>query len=96
VSCAAALDQAFSGTRPFDEATDEYRAIRDARVRAIYELTADFASLQPPPPDLQQLLAAVSRTEEAADGFARVVAGVMSPDEFFSDENAGRILAAAA
>jgi flavin-dependent dehydrogenase len=94
--CAAALDQAFSGTRPFDEAMHEYRSTRDARVRGIYELTADFATLQLPPPDLQQLLAAVSQTEEAADGFARVVAGVTSPDEFFSDENARRILAAAA
>ena len=30
------------------------------------------------------------------DGFARVAAGVTSPAEFFSDENVGRILAAAA
>ena len=30
------------------------------------------------------------------DGFARVTAGVTSPAEFFSDENAERILAAAA
>jgi hypothetical protein len=29
------------------------------------------------------------------DGFARVNAGVTSPAEFFSDENLGRILAAA-
>jgi hypothetical protein len=61
----------------------------------MYELTADFASLESPPPNLQQLLAAVSRMEEAADGFARVLAGVTSPVEFFSDENAGRILATA-
>jgi 2-polyprenyl-6-methoxyphenol hydroxylase-like FAD-dependent oxidoreductase len=93
--CAGALDQALSRARPFDEAMGEYRSLRDARVQAMYELTADFASLEPPPPDLQQLLAAVSRTEEAADGFARVLAGVTSPAEFFSDENAGRILATA-
>jgi hypothetical protein len=30
------------------------------------------------------------------DGFARVLAGITSPADFFSDENAGRILAAAA
>ena len=62
----------------------------------MYELTADFASLEPAPPDVQHLLAAVSRTEEAMDSFARVIAGVTSPVEFFSEENAGRILAAAA
>jgi flavin-dependent dehydrogenase len=94
--CAAALDEAFSAGRPFDEAMEEYRSTRDAQVRPMYELTADFASLEPAPPDLQQLLAAASRTQEAMDGFARVIAGVTSPAEFFSQENAGRILAAAA
>jgi 2-polyprenyl-6-methoxyphenol hydroxylase-like FAD-dependent oxidoreductase len=94
--CVEALDQAFSGTRPFDEAMAEYQSTRDAHVKAMYELTADFASLEPAPPELQQLLAAASRSEEAMDGFARVLAGVTSPAEFFSEENAGRILAAAA
>jgi 2-polyprenyl-6-methoxyphenol hydroxylase-like FAD-dependent oxidoreductase len=94
--CAAALDRALSGLSTFDEAMDEYRSVRDRRVGAMYELTADFASLDPPPPDLRQLLAAVSRSEDASDGFARVLAGVTSPAEFFSEENAGRILSAAA
>jgi hypothetical protein len=62
----------------------------------MYELTAELASLEPPPPELAQLLAAVSRSEEASTGFTRVIAGVTSPAEFFSDENAGRIMAAAA
>jgi hypothetical protein len=30
------------------------------------------------------------------DEFARVLAGITSPADFFSEENAGRILAAAA
>jgi 2-polyprenyl-6-methoxyphenol hydroxylase-like FAD-dependent oxidoreductase len=94
--CARALDDAFSGTRSYDEAMGEYQSTRDDRVRAMYELTAEFASLEPPLEELQQLLAAVSRTEEAMDGFARVLGGVTSPAEFFSEENAGRILAAAA
>jgi flavin-dependent dehydrogenase len=94
--CANALDQAFSGVRPFEEAMEIYRASRDARTKAMYELTADLASLEPAPPELQQLLAAVSQSEEASNGFTRVIAGVTSPAEFFSDENAGRIMAAAA
>ena len=81
--CADALDQVFSRARPFEEAMEEYRSSRDARTKAMYELTADFASLDPPTPELQQLLAAVSRTREASDGFARgprrrhVVGGVL-------------------
>jgi 2-polyprenyl-6-methoxyphenol hydroxylase-like FAD-dependent oxidoreductase len=94
--CADALDQSFSGTRPFEEAMERYRATRDARTKAMYEFTAELASLEPAPPELQQLLAAVSQSQEASDGFTRVIAGLTSPAEFFSDENAGRILAAAA
>jgi 2-polyprenyl-6-methoxyphenol hydroxylase-like FAD-dependent oxidoreductase len=94
--CAGALDQSLSGARPFDEAMAEYGSQRDAQVKPMYELTADFASLEPAPPELQQLLAAASRDEEAMHGFARVIAGVTSPADYFSEENAGRILAAAA
>ena len=93
--CADALHEALSGERPFDDAMEEYRSTRDSQVKAMYELTAGFASLEPAPPELQQLLAAASRSEEAMDDFARVLAGVTSPADFFSDENAGRILAAA-
>ena len=62
-------------------------AFRDA------ELTTQLATLEPPPPELQQLLAAVHGNQEAMDGFARVIAGVTSPAEFFSEENVGQILA---
>lgn len=94
-SCADALHQAFSGARPFEEAMEAWRVARDARAKAMYELTSDFASLEPPPADLQHVLAAAARSEEAMDGFARVLAGVTSPADFFSDESVGRILAAA-
>ena len=60
----------------------------------MYEFTAELASLEPPPPEMQQLLAAVSGNQDAMDGFARVTAGVTSPAEFFSDENVARILGA--
>ncbi len=94
--CAAALDEALSGARSFDEALGEYQATRDAHVRPIYELTAEFASLEPPPPELQRVLAAVHGNQAAMDDFARVIAGITSPAEFFSEENLGPIMAAAA
>jgi hypothetical protein len=43
----------------------------------------------------QQLLGAVHGNQEAMDGFARVNSGVTSPAEFFSEDNVGRIFAAA-
>jgi hypothetical protein len=41
------------------------------------------------------VLAAIHGNRQAMDGFVRVTAGVTSPAEFFSEENIGRILAAA-
>ena len=94
--CATALDETLDGRRSFEDALGEYQARRDERVLPMYEFTAELAALTPPPPEMEQLLGAVSRSQESMDGFARVAAGVTSPAEFFSDENAQRILAAAA
>jgi 2-polyprenyl-6-methoxyphenol hydroxylase-like FAD-dependent oxidoreductase len=94
--CATALHQAFSGARSFEAAMAEYQSTRDGQVLSMYEFTIQSATLEPPPPALQQLLDAVHGNRDAMDGFARVNAGVTSPAEFFADENVGRILAAAA
>lgn len=94
--CVAALDASFSGPRPFDEAMSEYRAARDEHALPMYEMTAGIAMLEPPPPDLAQLLMAARGNQEAMDGFARVNSGVTPPAEFFSPENIGRIMATAA
>jgi flavin-dependent dehydrogenase len=94
--CATALDDALGGGRSFEAALGEYQLRRDEQVLPMYEFTADLAALAPRPPEMELLLRAVSRSQEAMDGFARVAAGVTSPAEFFSDESAERILAAAA
>jgi hypothetical protein len=44
---------------------------------------------------MQQVFAAIAGNQEAMDGFARVNALVTSPAEFFTQENIGRIMAAA-
>ena len=93
--CATALDESFSGARPFEVAMGEYQSTRDEQVLPMYELTTEIATLEPPPPEMQQVLGAVHGNQDAMDGFARVMAGVTSPADFFSEENAGRILAAA-
>jgi 2-polyprenyl-6-methoxyphenol hydroxylase-like FAD-dependent oxidoreductase len=94
--CVRALDEAFSRRRPFVEAMTDYQAARDEHVLPMYEFTAQFASLEPPPPELQQILQAAHGNQEAMDGFARVNAGVTSPREFFSEHNVRRIFAATA
>jgi flavin-dependent dehydrogenase len=91
--CATALDETFSSARSFEVAMDEYQSTRDEHVLPMYEFTTQLATLEPPPPELEQLLGAVHGNQDAMDGFARVNAGVTSPAEFFSEENIGRILA---
>jgi flavin-dependent dehydrogenase len=93
--CVAALDKSFSGARPFDDALDQYRRMRDARVKAMYEFTCQLATLEPPPPELQQLLGAIQGNQRGMDGFARMNAGTISPAEFFAPDNVNAITAAA-
>lgn len=92
--CATALDETFTGAGSFDAAMADYQTRRDAQVLAMYEFTTELATLEPPPPALQQLLAAMPGNQEAMDGFARVNAGVTSPAEFFSPANVEKIMSA--
>jgi 2-polyprenyl-6-methoxyphenol hydroxylase-like FAD-dependent oxidoreductase len=86
-----ALDQALSGTRPFDAALGDYQATRDARALPIFEFTCQLATMEPPPPELQQVLGAVYGDQDAMDQFCRVNAGAMSPAEMFAPDNLGPI-----
>jgi hypothetical protein len=88
------VDEAFTGARPFEAAMGDYHATRDRQVLPMYELTTQLATLEPPPPEFQQLLAALVGNQDAMDEFIRVTVGVTSPAEFFSKENAGRMLPA--
>jgi len=94
-ACADALHRALSGASPFDDTMAAYQAARDAHVLPMFEFTCELATLEPPPPEMQQLLGAIHGNQDAMDGFARMNAGVTSPAEFLSEENIGRIFAAA-
>jgi hypothetical protein len=72
-----------------------YQRDRDAKVLPMYEFTWQLATLEPPPPDMQQLFGAIHGNQKAMDGFGKVNAGTVSPSEFFSPENIGAIMAAA-
>lgn len=93
--CARALDLSLSGAVAFDQAMAAHQRARDARVLPMYEFTAQIATLEPPPPEMQRLFAAMAGDPEAMDGFVSVVAGTRSPEEFFAPGNLGRLLGAA-
>ena len=92
---AGALDDAFSGRRPFEEGMSDYQRTRDEEAMPVYEFTDDFAQLQPPPPQMQQLIGAMHGNQEAIDGFVSVQASTLPAPEFFAPENVGRIMAEA-
>lgn len=90
--CAGALHAWLSGACAFEDALSAYQTERDEHAQAIYEFTLQFASLMPPPLEMQQLLAAIHGHQEAMNGFVRVFSGVVSPAEFFAEANVGRML----
>ena len=92
--CAAAIDEALSQKRPFDDAMAAYQHSRDARVKAMYEFTCMLATLEPPPPELQQLLGAAHGNREAMNDFVRMNAGTISPAQFFAPANVDAIMRA--
>ncbi len=93
---ATAIDDACSGHRSYDEAMSEYQDTRDHEASPVYDFTDDFAQLQPPPPEMQQLLGAMRENQEAMDGFVSVQAATLPAPEFFAPENVGQIMAKAA
>ena len=89
------MNDTLAGRRPYDDAMADYQRARDERSQPIYELTCEFAKVEPPPPEMQQLIGAMQGNQEAMDGFVSVMAGTLPAPEFFGPENAGRIMAEA-
>jgi 2-polyprenyl-6-methoxyphenol hydroxylase-like FAD-dependent oxidoreductase len=87
------LDEAFSGRQTFDEAMSYYQKTRDEHALPMYDFTCQLATMEPPPPEMQHLLGAVSASREGGNAFASMAAGTMPVPEFFSPENIGRIMA---
>jgi 2-polyprenyl-6-methoxyphenol hydroxylase-like FAD-dependent oxidoreductase len=89
---ADALDSAFAGRHSYGEALAAYQRTRDDTTVPMYELTANFASFDPPPVHMQRLLAAVAADERASEDFVSVQAGTMPVPEFFDPANVTRYL----
>jgi 2-polyprenyl-6-methoxyphenol hydroxylase-like FAD-dependent oxidoreductase len=93
---AAAIDDDLAGRRPYDDGMRAYQQTRDAEAGPVYEFTDDFAQLQPPPPELQQLIGAMHGNQEAMDAFVSVQAATLPAPAFFAPENIGAIMSQAA
>jgi flavin-dependent dehydrogenase len=88
---AEALAAAFGS----EDAMGAWQRMRDESSLPMYELTCDFATLEPPPPEMQSLFAAIQRDQAAMDDFVSVMAGTLPVPQFFAPENLGRLMASA-
>ena len=86
-----ALDEGFAGRRPPEAALADYERARNEAVMPIYGMTCELAKLEPPPPEMQRLFAALRDNGGEAGRFMGTIAGTVPIPEFFSPENISRL-----
>jgi 2-polyprenyl-6-methoxyphenol hydroxylase-like FAD-dependent oxidoreductase len=91
---ADAIDAAFAGRLSPEEALAGYEQKRNEAVMPMYQLTCNLARLQPPPPEMLGLFAALRDNEEQSGRFLGTIAGTVSIPEFYSPENMRRVTGA--
>jgi 2-polyprenyl-6-methoxyphenol hydroxylase-like FAD-dependent oxidoreductase len=82
--CAHALDAWLSGGSEYHAVMSAYQQNRDGRVAGMYDFTAQLATLEPPTPEMQQMLGAVAGNQDAMNAFVSMIAGTMPLEEFFA------------
>jgi 2-polyprenyl-6-methoxyphenol hydroxylase-like FAD-dependent oxidoreductase len=92
----SALGDAWNGSRSLDDALADYHRRRDEAAIPIYDLTCQLATLAPPPPEMLALLGALPGNQPQTDRFVGVIAGTVSPADFFAPENGAAIMQRAA
>lgn len=90
-----ALDAGFADRRPLDEALAEYQSSRDRRAKPIYDFTCELATLEPPPPLMQQLFAALHGNQAATNQFYAAITGSLPLPEFMNPDNIRQIMVSA-
>jgi flavin-dependent dehydrogenase len=86
-----AIDAGFSGRESMETAMAAYQKNRDEKSMPMFGLTCDWASMQPPPPEMENLLLALRGNQVETNNFFGTLAGTVSIPEFYSPENMQRI-----
>lgn len=87
-----AIDDAFSGRRPIDEAMADYEQTRNVESAPLYQMTLQQAMMQPPPPEIQAIMVALQDDEEQRNRFFGILAGSVAFSDFFAPENVAAIM----
>ena len=98
---ALGISDAFRDAELLAEAIDggdlaSYEQRRNEMAGAGYASTIEFARLQPPPEEMQQLFFALRSNQEQTNRLFGTFAGTVPHAEFFSPENLGEIMGAVA
>lgn len=93
---ADAIDAGFSGREDLRSALGAVERSRNDRVRPMCEFTYELAQLEPPPPHMQELFAALRGNPEATNDFFSAITGAKPLGAFLSPENLNSVIAAAA
>ena len=91
----AALSAGLSDGGAFDPLLSAHEAARNERVRPMYEFTTHLAALEPPPPEMQALFAALRHNQDATNAFLSAITGAIPLPDFMSSGNIARIMAGA-
>jgi hypothetical protein len=87
-----ALAAGLSGRGDLDELLAGHELTRNERVRPMYEFTSHLAMLEPPPPEMQALFAALRHNQDATNAFLSAITGAIPLADFMSEENVRRIM----
>jgi hypothetical protein len=61
----------------------------------MYDFTCELAALEPAPPPLRELFAALHHDREATNQFYSAITGAVALPSFMNPENIGRIVSSA-
>jgi flavin-dependent dehydrogenase len=89
---AKAIDEGLSGGKALSESLAEYEEARNRAVIPMFELTCQFARLDPPAPPMVELFTALERERAAADQFCGVFAGTVPVEKFYDPANLRNIV----
>src|SRR5690606_12828348 len=88
---AAAVDDGLYGRQPMMDALAAYQRARDEAKLPRYQMTCEQAKMEPPPADMQQIMAALQGNQAQINRFFGMFAGSVPIAEFFAPENIGKI-----
>lgn len=92
---AEAVDDGFTSRRPLEQALADYEQRRNAMAMPIYEFTCQSALLEPPTPEMTQLVLALRDNQPETNRFFGILSQTTSAAEFMNPANLSGIISAA-